>query len=134
MVLPNPNARLRSMPPQFSRYDTDVGRIFIGRSIESSFLTKGRANTRPSASGCVFSNNQMQSWRMGQILHEHVEICSFFFGGNSVTDSDILEDAHSSKQLEVCPVFSSQEHIPRNGTKDRFHLGRSAQDRLGSSQ
>lgn len=37
------------------------------------------ANTRPSASCCFFSENEEQSSRIRQILHERIEICSRFF-------------------------------------------------------
>ena len=76
MLLPNPLARFRSMPPQFSRYDTAVRRTFIGRSIWLPFTMK-LVQTPGHRQVVVFSiAMHMQSCRMRQFLHEYVEICS----------------------------------------------------------
>jgi hypothetical protein len=96
MVWPNPLARLRSIPPQFSRYDTAVLRIFIGRSILASFMMEivqalGHRKSR------VFNKGTEPSCGMGQILPARRAICSPIRAGNSVIVSDILKGAHSSK-------------------------------------
>ena len=84
------------MPPQFSRYDTAVHRIFIGRSILASFTMKmvqalGHRNSR------IFNKNTEASCGIRQILPRAAKYVHHALGGNSVTDSDILESAYSSK-------------------------------------